>query len=293
MSPAERDERAYAAVAGARPNSKGWARGDCPFCMARVGKPDRKQCFGLNARTGRMHCFRCGFSARLRGVFDPRCVQVEAEHQAGDGVQPPEDFRPLFEGDLATALCAREPREYLTRVRGLDQEHLLAAGVGACLRGEHAGRVVVPVLGEDRTWLWWVGRVWTKHAERTYRYPAGDRTGVIYNHAALLEETDQPVLVVEGVFDALWLWPWAVAVLGKHNEAQLAALAAARRPVVAVLDGDAWREGEMLALRLRMEEQRAGSVRLPAGTDPDEHPAEAVMRAAERSLGAFGAVGLG
>ena len=61
-----------------------------------------------------------------------------------------------------------------------------------------------------------------------------------------------------------------VACLGKPNEAHLALLQEARRPVVVVLDGDAWEEGEALSLRLRFEGLRAGFVRLPPKTDPDE-----------------------
>jgi DNA primase len=96
------------------------------------------------------------------------------------------------------------------------------------------------------------------------------RGEVLYNHTALHVETERPVMVVEGVFDALALWPHAVAVLGKPSHFQVDALASAKRPVAIVLDGDAWQEGYALAMRLRLAGQRAGSVTLPPKTDPDE-----------------------
>jgi len=77
-------------------------------------------------------------------------------------------------------------------------------------------------------------------------------------------------MVVEGVFDALALYPNAVAVLGKASEAQMEALQESKRPVVIVLDGDAWQEGWAMAARLKFKGQRAGSVRLPPKLDPDE-----------------------
>ena len=92
----------------------------------------------------------------------------------------------------------------------------------------------------------------------------------MFNEAALAEVTDEPALVVEGPFDALAYWPQAVAVLGKPTEPQMLTLLRAVRPVVVVLDGDAWQEAEMLAWRLRFEGQRAGWVRLPPMVDPDE-----------------------
>lgn len=290
MSLSERDEQAQAAVLNARPNRRGWARGNCPFCDVRIGKPDRKQCFGLNVLTNRFHCFRCGMGGRLRVPFDPHAAAPEED--APDEVQPPEHFMPLYEEPLVSALSGQAPREYLRDVRGLDEGVCRAAKVGACLRGRYAGRVIVPAYDDDGGWLWWVGRAWTKKVERPYIYPSGDREGVIYNHASLLVEDDAPALVVEGTLDALALWPDGAALLGKHGEAQVAGLVAARRSVAVVLDGDAWREGEMLALRLRFEGQRAGSVRLPAGTDPDEHDAAAVRQAALRSLETYGPVSL-
>jgi DNA primase len=131
--------------------------------------------------------------------------------------------------------------------------------------------VVVPILSPDGEWLGHVGRSWQKDAELPYLYGKGlQRRETLYNAAALNVQTDKPVMVVEGVLDALALWPDAVAVLGKPSEPQIWALADAARPVAVVLDGDAWSEGEALAMTLRLEGQRAGSVRLPPKTDPDE-----------------------
>jgi DNA primase len=108
----------------------------------------------------------------------------------------------------------------------------------------------------------------------------------MFNHATLLKETDTPAIIVEGVFDAIAFWPDAVAVLGKPTPAQVYALASARRPIAVVLDGDAWEEGEMLALKLRFEGQRAGSVHLPPRVDPDEVDRDWLRAEARSSLGA-------
>jgi DNA primase len=107
---------------------------------------------------------------------------------------------------------------------------------------------------------------------------------VLYNAQALSLETDVPVLVVEGTLDALAHWPDSVALLGKHGKAQVEWLLASRRPVCVVLDGDAWSEGEMLALRLSFAGVRAGSVRLEPKQDPDEVPKAELMRRALASL---------
>jgi hypothetical protein len=65
---------------------------------------------------------------------------------------------------------------------------------------------------------------------------------------------------------------------------QLDSLLAARRPVVSVLDGDAWLEGYGMAMMMRTYNVRAGAVGLPPLTDPDEVPRDLLMAAARESL---------
>lgn len=280
MNREDRDELARRAVVSARPNQKGWARGNCPFCALRVGKPDTKACFGLNMNNGRMHCFRCGFGGRLDG-FEP-----DAKDETQDGpeeILPPEEFAELSEEPLRSSLAAAPYWGFLSR-RRVPKNLVVELGIGACLTGKYGGRVVVPVKDEEGQWLWWVSRTISDKAERKYRYPSGSRDGVMFNQAALLEETDKPALIVEGVLDAISVWPDGVALLGKESGPQVEALAAARRPVVIVYDGDAWEAGWALGLRLRFEGQEAGSVRLLPREDPDEVDVGELRAAARRSL---------
>ena len=281
----EAREAVIAFTMKARTASSGWARGSCPFCLARLGKPDRRGSFGVNMRSGRYQCFRCAASGWIKlgsHALPPLVGQADSE-DAPRAIQPPEGFTELRSHDARASISFMSARRYVAK-RGLSDALVAEARVGACARGPHAGRVVVPVLAEDDTWLWWVGRAWSKVAERPYMYPKGGRGDCLYNHTALLVETDEPVIVVEGVFDALAYWPHAIAVLGKPTHAQVHAMASARRPIAIVLDGDAWEEGEMLALRLRLDGQRAGSVKLPPRIDPDEVDKEWLRAEARASI---------
>jgi len=253
----------------ARHSSSGWSRANCPFCPSLLGKVDRKQALAINMGNGCFVCFRCGTTGRMRD--DEYQRQEVAPDTAAFSMDAPEGYLALCEEPARSAMSAAPARQYL-RSRKLTQESIWAeAKIGACLSGRYDGRVIVPVLSSDYAWVGWVGRVWFKQADRAYSYPRGMKRGdILYNHAALLRETDTPVIVVEGVFDALAYWPDAVAVLGKPSDTQVYALASARRPVAVVLDGDAWQEGEVLAMKLRLEGQRAGSVKLGPRIDPDE-----------------------
>ncbi len=147
-----------------------------------------------------------------------------------------------------------------------------ATGVGGCAMGQYAGNIIVPITGPDgQTWVGWVGR--STGPKGRYSYPKGmPRATAMYNVAAVYERVDRPLLIVEGAFDAIHLWPDSVAVLGKVSAEQVDILATTTRPVAVVMDGDAWAEGLSLTLLLSMRGVHAGNVRLPPTLDPDEVP---------------------
>jgi len=282
------------AARSARPNSAGtYGSANCPACIDRAGKVDRKMSLRVNLYTGWYSCYRCGVRGCIEVPEEKRMLapiagpRLPRATEPATLVAPPEGFLPLWKEPGITSVGAEPAREYL-RSRGLvDTEVWRSVGIGCCLSGKTAGRVVVPVLTETGGWLGWVARAWRPGSWRPYLNARGmviGTTGNLFNEAALREATEAPVLIVEGVFDALALWPMAAAVLGKPTTAQVQTMRTAARPVVIVLDGDAWEEAEMLAMRLRFEGVRAGWVRLPPCKDPDEVDLAWLMDEARRSL---------
>ena len=229
-----------------------------------MNKVDRKRSLSYQALTGCYKCFRCGASGRAEFTEGAETYEPRIEI-----IKQPDCFYDLSQEPGRTSLDCAPFRKYVfTRMseRVLSQTH-----VGACLAGNMDGRVIVPMFANDgTTWCWYVGRTINPGVSKKYLYPRGSRKGIIYNHAALLVETDEPVIVTEGCFDVFPFWPNAVALLGKVTEEQYEALLVARRPVCVVLDGDAWQEGAMLALRLQMCGQRATALKLEPKKDPDD-----------------------
>ena len=302
------------AVSGSRHNAAGWARTNCVRCEARTGREDRKGCLAVHL-SGRWVCWRCGAGGRLRDPIREGWEDEEQVRGPVEAMEPPEAFWDLTEGDGATSVGLAPARRYLFAPpdkggRGLPREACRAAKVGACLDGRFRGRVVVPVLADDgETWLGWSSRAWLTEKEyvrrcvaagipahearedwRAYLYPPGMPRGrVLYNHRALLVETDEPALVVEGVFDVLCAQVGlerGVGSLGTPSPRgeQFDAFCAAKRPVVFLLDGDAWRKAEAMSLALRIEGVRSGYIRLPPKADPDGVNREWVDREARESL---------
>lgn len=119
--------------------------------------------------------------------------------------------------------------------------------------------------------LGWVLRDMTGGQPKYANAKGMNRGELFYNEAALTRTTSEPLIVVEGCFDALSRWPNGIAALGKLTKGQKMLLEMAPRPVLIVPDGDAWEAGRMDAMELAHHGQTAGFLRLPAGKDPDEY----------------------
>jgi hypothetical protein len=279
---------------GKRPSSRGYVKVRCPFCLYKIGREDTSGALSVHVETGSFHCFRCASRGRLTDE-ERQVMQADARFLVKPGVtaqSPPPEFMLLAEEPAFSARRTAEARRYLKK-RRIGYDLWEEASIGVCLEGSYRERVVIPVFTPEGAWHGFVARSYGKHergcecfnCKRKYMNSRGMAAGdFFYNHNALAEVTNEPVLVVEGVFDALAYWPNAVAALGDIGFAQKASLGYAKRPVCFVPDGDKWEEGMWHAMQLRYEGQPAGFVKLPPRTDPDEVDKDWLLDAARNSI---------
>ena len=276
--------RAWATASG----SGEWRRTRCPFCPFVLSKEDRRGSLSINAESGYYECWRCHTSGWLDDADGWEATEHRVTIEAAVEIKPPDGFKRIGEEPGLSADVLDLPREYL-RSRGLRPRTWRDAGIGAVLRGYYGERVVVPIFDDDdETWLGWVGRLWRKDrpGELRYAYPKGmKRKAILFDRYLLDEDTEEPLLVVEGVMDALPYLGRAVAVLGKPSYQHVEMLAKARRPLAISLDGDAHFEGLMLARRLRLRGCKVGAVRLPPKKDPNTISRKRLLEAARRCIG--------
>jgi hypothetical protein len=269
----EEDDIVLDAIAGRRVNGQGKVRGNCPFCETVVGKTDRRQCLAVNMSSGYWKCFRCETWGKLDEIpHDIATLTKKATETRLEPTNLPKGFIPLWTDDSLTSIALEPARKYLYKIRGVPFEIAKSANIGACLTGEFRGRVVIPIY-KSGALAGYVGRIWRRKGDFTYRYNTGfERAVTIYNEEAIYKKTTKPLIVVEGVFDTYPFWPHGCALLGKTSPQQFDMLCGARRPVCIAFDGDAWREGEALAMALTRYGTPAFSLRLPPTVDPDEIP---------------------
>ncbi len=276
--------------------ASGWIRASCPFCAGSGG--GARDNFGYNPQTTQYYCFKCQISGNLGGSgqspYRPYIEETVKAHLLGEErptMEVPPGYVSLSSPEEYRKYKARGPIEYL-RNRKINPSLIEQAKIGYFGVDVPYGdrqRVVIPILDtSEKAWLGWVGRKWEKgHDPRyTYRYnPGFDRRETLYNSHALTVSSDtHPIFIVEGAFDALYLWPHAVAVLGTYSEYQVQLLLQSKRPLVVVLDGDAHDLAMGFALKLDLYGAHVGCIRLPGRKDPDEMTLQWLYEEAYASL---------
>lgn len=246
-------------------NASGYdrTRHTCPVCPQKAYVIDYKRSLSIDHQTGWYRCYRCDFRGRLPGFHDG--FHEEQEDPTDEWVpeyvfREPSSFCPVADNPHP---ILQDARQYL-KSRGVSRRAAREAQVGYAWQGRDAGRVVVPFLDHDGCWMGWQGR---KIGHKSF-HTDKDRKALVFNQPAVAVETATPLMVVEGVYDALPYWPNAVACLGKPYGPQIDLLMRSTRPVVFVLDADAHKLASSLSDRLERCGKISGVVRLPPGQDP-------------------------
>lgn len=172
--------------------------------------------------------------------------------------------------------------------RGLKPETIHHFGLGLCKKGLLAGYVAIPVYSHPHlpgtNPVGYLGRLPRESSAENskddqpprYRFPNEfPRNRLIYGLSEALPPSEwQPLIVVEGPFKVFHLFqagfPNTVATFGAAvSDEQVAILAATRRPLVLLFDGDEAGQIGMRSAAERLIDQTAVRIiRLP----PDKHP---------------------
>ena len=124
-------------------------------------------------------------------------------------VELPKEFQPLATA-TQTSVIANKIRNYLYK-RGLTDNDFLKYNIGYCTTGDYAGRIIVPSYDENNQLNFFVGRTF-ENSYFKYKNPPASKDVIGFEN---LINWDQPVILVEGVFDAMAVKRNAVPILGK------------------------------------------------------------------------------
>ena len=166
----------------------------------------------------------------------------------------------------SSSSLAKRATAYL-KERGLTSDDVFRYELGVAKEGKYGGRLIVPSFGADMIPNYFVARSLFGRQKIKYLNPSVKKSKVLMFESHL--DFSMPVVVCEGVFDAISLRFNAVPVLGGSiSEVVLASLVQAPK-VWVMFDSDAQMKGRKLSLKLRQEGVDSEWVEMPKGADPN------------------------
>lgn len=251
----------------------------CPFCNHRKPKLE------INMHTNEegknfWECWVCqtrGQSIRslLKQLKTPRDQAAEIlrylpkgsyiEYTGLSAVELPKEFQALYTASTESVI-ANKIRRYLYE-RGLTDNDFIKYNIGYCTTGEYSGRVIVPSYSGSNQLNFFVGRT---HDGNYFKYknPEASKDIIFFEN---LINWNAPIILCEGVFDAMAIRRNAIPILGKSISDSLykKILTSTLTDIYIALDEDAQKVAMQLAEKFLNSGFKVFNVAMQ-GKDPSE-----------------------
>lgn len=232
----------------------------CPFCN------HHKKKLAINFTKNSWHCWTCDARSkniyrlvRKFGNYQQRQKYLEFEGRIDlsefDGlfnalneveekqlIELPKEFISLCNKDLPWHSV--EAARYLNN-RGITKKEILKWKIGYCHEGRYSGRIIIPSFDVDGDVNYFIARSYVGHDRRYLNPPTG--RDIVFNE--LIVDWDEPIVLVEGVFDAISVGENAIPILGstlRERSRLFQAIAIHDTPVYIALDPDAETKAEYI-----------------------------------------------
>ena len=242
-----------------------WQKGDehlyhCPYCG------HHKKKMSINFANGYWKCWVCDTRGKniyrivrkfgnyqqrqkyreLQGLVDLSDFEEMFKEynniQEKQILEMPEGFVSLCNKDLP--MDSTDAFRYLSS-RGIGRREILKWKIGYCKEGRYAGRIIIPSFDIEGDLNYFIARSYVGHTRR-YLNPPADRD-LVFNELNI--DWDEPVVLVEGVFDAIAAGNNAIPILGstlREGSRLFQAIAIHDTPVYMALDHDAEKKAEWI-----------------------------------------------
>ena len=141
-------------------------------------------------------------------VGDTPRYKKKSNSKVNDVVQLPTEFKPLWNG--GDSIVKRHSLSYLYK-RGIDDSDILKYNIGYCDEGSYSNRIIIPSYDSDGTLNFFVGRDFYS-SKMKYRNSPTSKDIIGFD---LFINWDEPIILCEGVFDAMAFKRNAIPLFGK------------------------------------------------------------------------------
>jgi len=139
------------------------------------------------------------------------------EYKKSDTViRLPDEFISLSNGEL-NDITAKHAKAYLSK-RNISKYDILKYNIGYCNKGLYANMIIIPTYDEDGRINYFTARSFEKEPYIKYRNPSVSRNIIPNEH---LINWNLPIILCEGLFDAISIKRNAIPLLGKNIQSNL------------------------------------------------------------------------
>ena len=202
----------------------------CPFCN------HHKQKLQVNTETQKWHCWTCNSGGKkltslLRKLdVDRKTISIIREIYGDSNWTPqqedadtkvfislPKEFISLAEEPKGFNPEYKHAIHYLTE-RGIGMKDIIKYNIGYCKEGLYGRRVIIPSYNSDGSLNYFVSRSYYPEEKMKYKNPPISKNIICFESQVNWEE---PIILCEGVFDAITIKRNAIPLLGKFPSKQL------------------------------------------------------------------------
>lgn len=228
----------------------------CPFCH------HHKQKFQVNLENQHWHCWVCDKGGRKLSTLLYRLnvnkkvikqvnellgtIEHRSKTDSDDTIFLPKEFVPLYTS--SDSLIRKHALVYCKK-RNITKFDILRYNIGYCETGLYSNRLVIPSYDINGSLNYFVARDVFKNSTMKYKNPMVSRNIIMFE---MLTSFDNPIVLVEGVMDAIAIRCNAVPMLGKFPSKTLLAKLLTHKPKVYIaLDSDANLDANKLTMHLQ------------------------------------------
>ena len=133
----------------------------------------------------------------------------EVEYKGLSIIELPKEYQPLHNAST-TSVVANLVRNYLYE-RGITDNDFIKYGIGYATTGDYGGRVIIPSYSGSNQLNFFVARSYDGNYYK-YKNPETSKDIIFFEN---LINWNQPIIICEGVFDAIAIRRNAIPILGK------------------------------------------------------------------------------
>ena len=163
----------------------------------------------------------------------PKGAQIE--YKGISILKIPDEYQ-LLSSASETSVIANSVKKYLYE-RGLSDNDFIKYQIGYCTTGDYGGRIIIPSYSESNTLNFFIARAYDGNYYK-YKNPEVSKDIVFFEN---LINWNAPIVLCEGVFDAMAIRRNAIPLLGKNMAPALykKILVSSTSDIYVALDSDA------------------------------------------------------